>query len=114
MKGPLSEKICKLTNLEYLYIMHQGFDGNIPDCMWDFEHIEWFWIVGNELTGNFPEDIGFRNVVTSGNLKTFQMEGNKLGGIMPDSFCNVFMAVPFDWEFYDCFNYSFIFCSICI
>ena len=56
-------------------------DGSIPECIWDFEQIEFLHIAYNGFIGRFPNNLQIKSKV----LKDINLSGNKLTGTIPES-----------------------------
>jgi len=108
--GEVPEEVCQLTSLERIQFTSQTLYGELPDCLWDMslkqiaitgtEHTDFYGHHWPGFPGNFPENIGYRAIVET--IEKFSFEGNSMSGPIPESFCGLYVNIPYDQEYHDC------------
>lgn len=83
--GPFPEEIGNLTALESLWVNNNKLTGKLPDIFGKLKNLTELFMSTNEFTGGFPES--FWNLGSS-SVDALNIEGNKIKGTIPDSFCH--------------------------
>ncbi|KAL0867343.1 hypothetical protein Bca101_046461 [Brassica carinata] len=81
--GEIPKTICKLASLDTLVLSDNNFNGSIPRCFENFStKLSVMHLRNNSLSGTFPEEsIG-------DHLKSLDVGGNRLSGVLPKSLIN--------------------------
>ena len=81
--GTIPNTITTFSNLQYLYLDHNGFQGGIVDTTQDprtvLPVLKDIWVDHNLLTGSIPTW-----VTAADSLRTFHCSHNELNGTLPD------------------------------
>ncbi|XP_056866060.1 receptor-like protein 48 [Raphanus sativus] len=81
--GEIPRIICKLASLDTLVLSDNNFNGSIPRCFENFStKLSVMHLRNNSLSGNFPE------VSIGDHLKSLDVGGNRLSGVLPRSLIN--------------------------
>nr|XP_043609996.1 DNA damage-repair/toleration protein DRT100-like [Erigeron canadensis] len=85
MTGSLSPSLCSLDRLTTLIVADwKAISGEIPACITTLPHLRILDLIGNQLTGPLPSDIGKLSKLTVLNVAY-----NKLSGQIPPSIVNL-------------------------
>lgn len=60
-------------------LMHNNFEGELPEWLISFDRVKSFSVSGNNFTGSFPHQLANRR-----DLKTVRLNGNNLSGPLPE------------------------------
>lgn len=76
--------LADLTNLKFLGLRNNHFEGTIPSALGRLTTLETLWLGGNKLQGPIPTELGQLN-----NLRWIDLGNNILSGAVPSSLTNL-------------------------
>jgi Leucine-rich repeat (LRR) protein len=88
LTGTLPDGMSRLLFLRHLTLSFNQFHGTLPDYLNDFLLLQELWAANNDFTGSIP------SLYKSPELHALYLEGNSLGGEIPENFIEATLGGP--------------------